>query len=266
MGFLKRRADLEGSLHRIEESFEAEDIEEAKKELRRAVRQFPENIDLKEWEAALSISEERFEEALRILDSILEKDPWRPYAIRERASVLIDLGRFPEALESLRSLLEVEVGRAHYEIGLCLDREGKTREADAEFREAARLAPDEHSIPPRLHLERFEALVAEAMDSIPDRFVPYLEQVTVAVQDYPSASEVEAGGLDPFVLGLYVGVPRTDRTWESADNLDRIIVFKRNHELLDLPLEDLREEVRKTVVHEIAHHFGLDEEEMGEYA
>lgn len=148
----------------------------------------------------------------------------------------------------------------HFENACELDRAGRAAEADEEFQRAAALDP-EFLVPPRLSRREFDRIVAESLDSIPESFDPYLQQVAVVVRDYPD--EIDA---DPDLLGLYVGIPRTERTHEVEDHLDQVFIFKRNLEI-DFPdLDELREEIRKTVVHEIAHHFGMEDDEMGEYA
>jgi len=269
MRIWKRKPDLEEILTRLDDLYEEGDEVRARKELARARRQYPDSLDLKEWEARLAIDEGRFQEALGELEAVLAADPGRPFALRERASVLVDLGRFAEALSLLEDLRDrrdagddpVETASIHHEIGLCIDREGRASEADAEFRKAARLAPEDFPAPPRMTLKQFDALVRDALRSIPEAFQPYLRQVALTVQDYPSPKED-----DPFLLGLYVGLPRTERSWDSAEPLEGIFIFKRNHELAHAEPEELKEEVRKTIVHEIAHHFGLDEGDMGDYA
>lgn len=276
--------DLDACLDRIEDALDGEDIAAARKALRKAERAFPGNLDLLEWEAAILVAEDRLAEALDRLDRVLDRDPTRVFARRERAGVLIDLGRFSEAAEILRGLigevsreLEADDDRSeeeeeeeeeqedeaglYYDLGLCLDRLGRSGDADREFRAAERRAPETFPRPPRLEAEEFDAIVTEALDAIPPRFRPYLDQVAIVVEDYPSTPLD-----DPFLLGLYDGVPRTERSFEGADPLERIFVYKRNHELQFPTREELRDEVQKTVVHEIAHHFGLLEHEMGDYA
>ncbi len=154
-----------------------------------------------------------------------------------------------------------ERAEIHFENACELDRQGHTEDADEEFRHAAALAPEEFRAPLRLGRRTFEKIVAESLDSIPERFDQYLRQVVVTVHDYPDETDAL-----PDLLGLYVGIPRTERSHEFRDHLDRVFIFKRNLEI-DFPDPDeLREEIRKTVVHEIAHHFGMTDEEMGEYA
>ncbi len=156
---------------------------------------------------------------------------------------------------------ELQQAEMHFDDACELDLRGRIDEADQEFRRAAALAPEEFPLPPRLGREEFDKIVEDSLDSIPERFDRYLSQVAILVRDYPH--EI---GADPDLLGLYVGVPRTERTLEVEDHLDQVFIFKRILEI-DFPDPDeLREEIRKTVVHEIAHHFGMTDDEMGDYA
>jgi predicted Zn-dependent protease with MMP-like domain len=266
----KNAASLEEILDRLEQHYESGDEEKLAEELKRGRRLYPEDLALREWEAMLAAESGRPEEALSILDEVLAKEPGRRFAALERASALIELRRYDEALAGLDAMelalsaedeedtfLRAEIC---FERACCLDRSGRAEDADRQFAEAARLSPDELPAPPRLNQEDFEKVVEEALDSIPEKFDPYLRQVAVAVRDYPGP-----GDPDPNLLGLYVGIPRTERTHESSGHLDTIFLFKRNLEIEFVDEDDLREEIRKTVIHEIAHHFGLGEEEMGEY-
>jgi predicted Zn-dependent protease with MMP-like domain len=235
--------------------------------LTEALARFPNAAPLREWEASLLVDDERLDDALAILDDLVAGDAGNDWARRERAAVLIDLGRFEPALADLRALprrarqrlTAPERASIHADLGLCLDRLGRPAEADAEFRQAATLDPGGCPFPPRLPEARFEALVAAALDTIPARFRRYLDQVVTVVRDYPEPDDP-----DPFLLGLYVGVPRAARTLATADHLDHVVVFKRAHELRCQDEDELRDEVQRTVVHELAHHFGLEDEEMDE--
>lgn len=102
--------------------------------------------------------------------------------------------------------------------------------------------------------ERFDALVEQALDGIPDELAALVHNVVVLVEEEPPEHE------PPDLLGLYEGFALTERDSYSPIQLpDRIFVFRGP--LLDLceSEEELVEEVRITVVHEIAHHFGIDD-------
>ncbi len=151
-----------------------------------------------------------------------------------------------------------------FERALELDRRGDDAAADRWFTRARDLDPAEYPLPLRLDSAEFERIVANALDSLPERFLPYLVQVSVIVRDYPTPEQEASAG--DGLLGLYEGVPRTERGEGERDMLDRVFVFKREHEIEFPDPAVLADQVRRTVVHEIGHHFGLGEEDMGEYA
>lgn len=111
----------------------------------------------------------------------------------------------------------------------------------------------------------FEELVERAMDGLPPELSDLLDNVVVMVEEWPERATLEAYEEDTL-YGLYEGVPLTERGSSYAGVMpDRITIFRGPLER-DFGRDDLVEQVRVTVVHEIAHHFGLDEarlEELG---
>ena len=106
--------------------------------------------------------------------------------------------------------------------------------------------------------ERFEELVDQALDDIPDELTQLVRNVVVLVEDEPPEDE-------PDLLGLYDGVAMTERDGSYGLELpDRIFIFR--NPLLDMceSEEELVDEVRITVVHEVAHHFGIDDDRLHE--
>jgi predicted Zn-dependent protease with MMP-like domain len=103
----------------------------------------------------------------------------------------------------------------------------------------------------------FEALVNQALDEIPDEIASQVSNVVVLVEDEPPYDE-------PDLLGVYVGVSLTERMHDHSGLPDRITIFRRPLlELCDSP-DELVRQVRITVVHEIAHHFGIDDDRLHE--
>lgn len=104
----------------------------------------------------------------------------------------------------------------------------------------------------------FEDLVAQALDLIPQELAAALTNVVVVVADEPPADE-------PDLLGLYTGIPLTERDSSYAGALpDQITIFRLpTLEMCD-SFDEVIDEVRITVVHEIAHHFGIDDERLHE--
>jgi predicted Zn-dependent protease with MMP-like domain len=105
--------------------------------------------------------------------------------------------------------------------------------------------------------EEFELLVAEALDKIPAELAVLIDNCVILVEDYPPPDL-------PQVLGLYSGIPLTERGQYYTGLPDRILIFR--HPLLEIcdTYEEVIEEVRITVVHEIAHHFGIDDDRLHE--
>ncbi|HLX35157.1 MAG TPA: metallopeptidase family protein [Candidatus Limnocylindrales bacterium] len=112
----------------------------------------------------------------------------------------------------------------------------------------------------------FDALVDRALASIPDPFRAALGEVAVIVEEEPSDEQLLDNGLtlDDSMYGLYEGVPRTAYAADWALSPNRITLFRAPLEW-DFPDPDeLEAEVRRTVVHELAHHLGIDDERLDE--
>lgn len=111
----------------------------------------------------------------------------------------------------------------------------------------------------------FEVLVAEALDGLPPDIQAKLENVEVVVEWRPSSAELRRLGLGPgrSLFGLYEGIPQTRRT--SGYNMvlpDKITIFRQPIEAHCQSDEDVKRLVRRTVLHELAHHFGISDERL----
>ena len=118
----------------------------------------------------------------------------------------------------------------------------------------------------RLTRAEFERVVEEALESLPKRFADLVENVAVTVEDEPSAEDLEIAegdaDDDSELLGIYRGVALTDRTHDMPLLPDEIAVFRGPIGRVAETRQDAVEEVRKTVIHELGHYFGLDEDEL----
>jgi len=104
----------------------------------------------------------------------------------------------------------------------------------------------------------FEELVSEALDGIPPELTGLMSNVAVLVEEEPPPE-------DPELLGLYEGVPLTERgDWYSGVLPDRITIYRLPTLRICETADDVVDEVRITVVHEIAHHFGIDDDRLHE--
>ena len=118
----------------------------------------------------------------------------------------------------------------------------------------------------RSSTDRLERLVERALDQIPAPFQAALDEVAIVIEDDASDGQLEVSGLglDDTLYGLYEGTPRTDWGAESVPFPNKISLFRIPLEA-DFPDPDeLAEEVRITVIHELAHHLGIDDDRLDE--
>ncbi len=118
---------------------------------------------------------------------------------------------------------------------------------------------------PRMSRKAFEKLVAQALDSLPAEFAELLENVAVVVEEEPDPAELAALGMDPEeddLFGLYLGVPQSERDSFYGGLPDRVAIYRGPILRYARSRREVIREVRDTVVHELGHHFGLDEEDM----
>ena len=115
--------------------------------------------------------------------------------------------------------------------------------------------------------ERFRKLVGEALDALPEEFAALVKNVAVVVEDYPA----EIGppeSLPPdqdLLMGVFDGTPRTLKgSMQLEAGPDRVILYQRNIEAACDTEEEIREEIRLTVLHELGHYFGLEEDDLAD--
>ena len=251
-------------------------------------------------EALIAIAEGRCDEALALLE---EMDPARPERWTTSAHARIELGQFAEAEEALAHAREIlgpddeevlwtegrlrlhqwklDEARAAFarldvaregvplveNLALLMELAGDFPRADQLFLLAFQADPRGSPLPPRLSPERFEKLVAEAARELPEQFQGALEETAVVIDPMPTAEIVGApgSGHPPDILGLFVGTPLGERGAEQTPELPpTIFLFQRNLERAARTQDELREEIRTTLYHELGHALGFDEEGVDE--
>ena len=106
--------------------------------------------------------------------------------------------------------------------------------------------------------EEFESAVDDALDRVPQELIDLMDNVVILVEDEPE-------GDDPELLGLYDGIALTERgSWGYGELPDRIFIYRNPTLRFCETEEEVRHEVAITVVHEIAHHFGIDDARLAE--
>ncbi len=116
-----------------------------------------------------------------------------------------------------------------------------------------------------MNRDEFETLVAEALEDLPDQVWTWLDNVAIVIGEWPTPEQLAGVGLVPGALlfGLYVGVPKTRRGFTYGETIpDKIIIFRRPIEQMCRTPKQIRTCVRDTVLHEIGHHFGLNEDQL----
>lgn len=113
---------------------------------------------------------------------------------------------------------------------------------------------------------KFRKLVKEALNSLPKEFGEKLNNVSVTVDSFPTPYQLKKANISPHALlfGLYEGVPQTKRGVYYSNIPDKITIFKNAILQVCQTEDEVRMQVRSTVIHEIGHHFGLSEAELRE--
>ncbi|MBI3734356.1 MAG: metallopeptidase family protein [Chloroflexi bacterium] len=118
-----------------------------------------------------------------------------------------------------------------------------------------------------MHLSetRFEQLVAEAIDALPEAFASRLHNVEVVVEGWPSRAQLRHAGVphNSTLLGLYEGVPLTERTSGYGLVLpDKVTIFSGPIEQMCASEDELRAQIAHTIIHEFAHFFGISDDQL----
>jgi predicted Zn-dependent protease with MMP-like domain len=115
--------------------------------------------------------------------------------------------------------------------------------------------------------EHFQALVNEALGTIPQDFRDALKNIAIVIEDEPTKLQLDEVGIEPpdTLLGLYEGIPLTERQWAHGNVLpDKVTLFQGPIEDSSESEDDVVVAIGETLIHEIGHYFGLSEEEIEE--
>ena len=118
---------------------------------------------------------------------------------------------------------------------------------------------------PAFSRAQFEQIVQETLEDLPERFQSLLENLVIAVEEEPDSDELRELGLDPSedeLFGLYEGTSLLERGAAHSGLPDRIIIYRGPLLRSCNTRDEIVEEIRRTVIHELGHHMGLDDDEM----
>lgn len=244
-------------------------------DLERLAADFEASEDPEErWDLALSIGDMLLGAdaavALEWYERALEEIPEELEALGAKAEALFELWRFDECERACEEALGLDrtAARASFVLGMLRERQGDLEAAERHYRMAVKGDPKVFALPVRLSREAFESVVKEALGMVPAPVERLLEEVTVVVDDVPpdeAASDLARDGLAPTLLGLFEGTPPMERPHDATPALPpRITLYQRNLERVARNRDELRDEIARTVLHEVGHLVGMDEDDLDE--
>ncbi|WP_224373013.1 metallopeptidase family protein [Hyalangium versicolor] len=206
------------------------------------------------------------DEALARAAIVLAHEPNNREATYERALALFELCRFSEAKAAFSALLsDPEHGaHAHQHVGLLLEREGKWKQAQVHFDKARELAPEDFPVPPLPSEADFRTQVANAVAALPEDMRKDLEGIPVAAEEIPVDDDLLSGEppLSPTILGLFRGPPLGEPCDGSETPCRSVVLYRRNLARAVRTPQELLEQIQVTLLHEVGHLRGEDDEEL----
>jgi predicted Zn-dependent protease with MMP-like domain/Flp pilus assembly protein TadD len=179
--------------------------------------------------------------------------------------ILFETARFEEGRRALEQavLMDSESAHAVYHLALVLERLGEDEEAERAFRRANALDPDHYAVPVRVQDAVFQRASEDALANLPRSIREAVENVPILVRDLPEEDLLAAENVSPTILGIFIGVPRTEAALtEQARDVNRVILFKKNLEKICRTRAELVEQIQTTLQHEIGHYLGLDDDDL----
>jgi predicted Zn-dependent protease with MMP-like domain/Flp pilus assembly protein TadD len=211
-----------------------------------------------------------FEEALSSLDAALRDHPDDVEARLERGYAFHELCRLDDARRDLEEVVRrsPDEAWAHHLLGLVAERRGDAKEAERRFARARKLDPEGFPRPVSLTPADFDSAVEDALAELPEQVRRYLSNVAIAVEDLPADDDLLGSSppLSPSILGVFRGSPLGQKAspdpWSHFPS--SIVLYQRNLERFARDEDELIHEIGVTLVHEVGHFLGLDEDDLWE--
>lgn len=236
----------------------------SRRALARRRRNVPLAADLAVLEAQALNDLGRSDEAVERVDAALRIVPSRGDALHERGVALFDLSRFAEAKTAFSKALQSQPQDAytHQMLGLTLEQLGETAAADAELAKAIELAPNELTSPVLIPVDEFRREVDAVIAGLPAERQARVKAINVEIVDLPDPGDLKAvqPPFPPTILGLYRGP--VGRVHTPADEPPSIVLYRKNLARAVKTRLELSEQIRDTLLHEIGHLEGLDEDDL----
>jgi Flp pilus assembly protein TadD/predicted Zn-dependent protease with MMP-like domain len=234
----------------------------SRRALARRRRNAPLAADLAVLEAQALNDLGRSDEALERVDAALRIAPGRGDALHEKGVALFDLSRFADAKAVLQKALAAQPDDAytHQMLGLTMEALGEP--ADAELAKAVQLAPGELFPPVMISVEDFQKEIDAVIATLPPERKARVQAIKVEIADLPDPADLKAvtPPFPPTILGLYRGP--VGRTPAPGDEAPSIVLYRKNLGRAVKTRTELTEQIRDTLLHEIGHLEGLDEDDL----
>lgn len=210
----------------------------------------------------------RSDEALGRIDVALKLAPGRGDALHEKGVALFDLSRFDEARTVLTRALQIqpEDAYSHQILGLTLEQLGDHATADKELARAVQLAPDELAPPVLISVAEFQREIDDVLAKLPADRRARVRAIQIEIADLPAADDLAAvkPPFPPTILGLYRGpVGKAAHAHHVIEGeTPSIVLYRKNLARAVKTRAELSEQIRDTLLHEIGHLEGLDEDDL----
>jgi predicted Zn-dependent protease with MMP-like domain len=193
--------------------------------------------------------------------SFLDSDWVEPHA--SMAFCLIEMGRLKGAWEEVKEALKLDenCATAHHCKAILLEFKGRHTAAQKEFTIAHKLDPERFFVPVRATKEEFDSVVQSVIQSLPSKFRELLKRIQVIVKPLPEPKDNPDEPFSPLALGAFDGFSIRDPGAEMAP-CSIIYLYQKNIERVCRTKEDLVREIQVTLIHEVGHFFGLEEEDL----
>jgi tetratricopeptide (TPR) repeat protein len=205
-------------------------------------------------------------EALQRAQLVLAREPDNHEAAYEKALALFELCRFAEARAAFGTLVKdpQRGAHAHYHLGLLLERERKWKQAQEHFDQARVLSPEDFPAPPTPTEAEFREEVARAVLALPEDMRKDLTGVPVRAEELPAEEDLLSGEppLSPAILGLFRGPPLGEPCDGSETPCRSVALYRLNLARAVRTREELREQIKVTLLHEVGHLRGEDDQEL----
>lgn len=236
----------------------------SRRALARRRRNAPLAADLAVLEAQALNDLGRSDEALERIDAALRIAPTRGDALHERGVALFDLSRFADAKLAFGKAVAAQPHDAytHQMLGLTLEQLGEIAAADLELAKAIELAPSELSPPVLISVEEFQKEVDSVIATLSAERRAHVKSIKIEIVDLPDAADLKAvqPPFPPTILGLYRGP--VGRPYQPGDETPSIVLYRKNLARAVKSRTELSEQIRDTLLHEIGHLEGFDEDDL----